>query len=56
MESIILTCIGLCCVGAMLVFPTWKHSRYWGYGPTVSFGCSIMILLFFLFASKALQG
>lgn len=55
LESIILTLIGSCCVGAMIAFPTWRYSRYWGYGPAVSLGCSILILLLFLLLSKALQ-
>ncbi len=42
MGTILLIIIVLMLIGA---FPTWPHSRSWGYGPTGGLGLVLIILL-----------
>jgi hypothetical protein len=34
------------------VFPTWPHSRNWGYGPSGGLGVVLLILLVLLLAGR----
>lgn len=34
------------------VFPTWRHSANWGYGPTGVLGLILVILLVLFFLGK----
>ena len=34
------------------VFPTWPHSRNWGYGPSGGLGLVVLILLILLLMGR----
>ena len=34
------------------VFPTWRHSRSWGYGPSGGMGLVVLVLLVLLLAGR----
>jgi len=33
-------------------FPTWNHSRSWGYGPSGGLGLVLIILLILMFSGR----
>ena len=47
--TILLIIVVLMLVGA---FPTWPHSRGWGYGPSGGIGLVLVILLVLLLLGK----
>jgi len=47
--TIILILLILMLVGA---FPTWPHSRSWGYYPSGGFGLLLLILLFLILTGR----
>lgn len=47
--TILLIVIVLMLVGA---FPTWPHSRSWGYGPSGGLGLVLLILLILLLMGR----
>ena len=47
--TILLIVLVLALVGA---FPTWPHSRSWGYGPSGIVGVVVVILLILLLMGK----
>jgi hypothetical protein len=47
--TILLIIVVLMLVGA---FPTWPHSRGWGYGPSGGLGLVLLILLVLLLLGK----
>ena len=49
MGTILLVVLVLLCVGA---FPTWSHSRSWGYFPSGGLGLIFLILLILIFAGR----
>jgi hypothetical protein len=49
-ETIILLVVILMLVGA---FPTWPHSREWGYYPSGGLGLVLLILLVLFFLRQA---
>lgn len=34
------------------VFPTWPHSRAWGYGPTGLVGLGLIVIIILLFLGR----
>jgi uncharacterized protein DUF3309 len=34
------------------VFPTWNHSRQWGYGPSGGLGLILLIVLILMFSGR----
>ncbi|MDZ4289728.1 MAG: DUF3309 family protein [Prosthecobacter sp.] len=49
MSTILLVILILLLVGA---FPTWPHSKNWGYGPTGGLGLILVIILILLLLGK----
>ena len=49
MGLILLIIVILLLVGA---FPTWPHSRNWGYGPSGGLGLILLILLILLLLGR----
>jgi hypothetical protein len=49
MGTILLIIIVLMLIGA---FPTWSHSRSWGYGPSGGLGLALIILLVFMLLGR----
>ncbi|HYP67343.1 MAG TPA: DUF3309 family protein [Thiobacillaceae bacterium] len=47
--TILLIIVVLLLIGA---FPTWPHSRGWGYGPSGGLGLVLLILLVLLLLGK----
>lgn len=47
--TILLIIVVLMLIGA---FPTWPHSRGWGYGPSGGLGLVLLILLVLLLLGK----
>ncbi|HYR05764.1 MAG TPA: DUF3309 family protein [Gallionella sp.] len=47
--TILLIIVVLLLIGA---FPTWPHSRGWGYGPSGGLGLVLLILLVLLLPGK----
>lgn len=47
--TILLIVVVLLLIGA---FPTWPHSRGWGYGPSGGLGLVLLILLVLLLLGK----
>lgn len=47
--TILLIIVVLMLIGA---FPSWPHSRGWGYGPSGGIGLVLLILLILLFLGK----
>jgi hypothetical protein len=47
--TIILIIVVLLLIGA---FPSWPHSRSWGYGPSSGLGVVLLILLVLLLLGK----
>ena len=47
--TILLVLLILLLVGA---FPTWPHSRNWGYGPSGGVGLVVLILLILLLTGR----
>jgi hypothetical protein len=47
--TILLIIVVLMLIGA---FPTWPHSRGWGYGPSGGIGLVLLILLVLLLLGK----
>lgn len=47
--TILLIIIVLMLIGA---FPTWPHSRSWGYGPSGGLGLVLLILLILLLLGR----
>jgi hypothetical protein len=47
--TILLVIVVLMLIGA---FPTWPHSRSWGYGPTGGIGLVLLILLILVVLGK----
>jgi len=49
MGTILLVILVLMLLGA---FPTWPHSRSWGYGPSGGLGLVIIILLILVLTGR----
>ena len=49
MGTILLVVLVLLCVGA---FPTWRHSRNWGYYPSGGVGVVLLVLLILVLAGR----
>jgi hypothetical protein len=49
MSTILLVILVLLLLG---VFPTWPHSRSWGYGPSGGIGLILIILLVLMLLGK----
>jgi hypothetical protein len=49
MSTILLVIVILLLIGA---FPTWPHSRNWGYGPSGGVGLVVLILLILLLTGR----
>jgi Protein of unknown function (DUF3309) len=49
MSTILLVIVILLLIGA---FPTWPHSRNWGYGPSGGIGLVVLILLILLLTGR----
>ncbi len=49
MMTILLVVLVLMLLGA---FPTWPHSRSWGYGPSGGLGLVVVILLVLLLTGR----
>jgi hypothetical protein len=47
--TILLVILVLMLLGA---FPTWPHSRSWGYGPSGGLGLLVIILLILVLAGR----
>jgi hypothetical protein len=47
--TILLVIVILMLIGS---FPTWPHSRQWGYGPTGGIGLVLLILLILVVLGK----
>lgn len=47
--TILLVILILMLLGA---FPTWGHSRNWGYGPSGGLGLIVLVLVVLLFAGR----
>ncbi|MGH7803479.1 MAG: DUF3309 domain-containing protein [Candidatus Binatia bacterium] len=50
LETIVLVIVILMLVG---VFPSWPHSRSWGYGPSGGLGLVLLILLILMVLRQA---
>ena len=48
--TILLIVLILMLIGA---FPTWPHSRSWGYGPSGGLGLVVIIIICLLYTSDA---
>ena len=49
MSTILIVLVVLMLFGA---FPTWNHSRNWGYGPSGGLGLVLVILLLFMLSGR----
>lgn len=49
MGTILIVILILLLIGA---FPTWPHSRSWGYGPTGGIGLILVVLLILVLLGK----
>jgi hypothetical protein len=49
MATILIVLVVLMLLGA---FPTWNHSRQWGYGPSGGLGLVLVILLILIFSGR----
>jgi uncharacterized protein DUF3309 len=49
MPTILIVVLVLLLLG---VFPTWPHSRKWGYGPSGGLGVVLLIILVLLLAGR----
>ncbi|PXX44035.1 DUF3309 family protein [Undibacterium pigrum] len=49
MSTILLVILVLVLIG---IFPTWPHSRSWGYGPSGVTGLVVIILLILLLTGR----
>ena len=49
MGTILLVIVVLMLLGA---FPTWNHSRSWGYGPSGGLGLVLVVLLILMFSGR----
>jgi hypothetical protein len=49
MASILIVVLVLMLLGA---FPTWGHSRQWGYGPSGGLGLILLIVLILMFSGR----
>jgi hypothetical protein len=49
MTTILIIVMILMLLGA---FPTWSHSRNWGYGPSGGLGLVLVILLILMFSGR----
>ena len=49
MPTILLVVLVLMLLGA---FPTWNHSRQWGYGPSGGLGLILVILLILMLTGR----
>jgi hypothetical protein len=49
MSTILIVLLVLLLLGA---FPTWPHSRSWGYGPSGGLGLVLIILLILLLTGR----
>jgi len=49
MSTILLVILVLVLIG---IFPTWPHSRSWGYGPSGITGLVVVILLVLLLTGR----
>ena len=47
--TVLVVLLVLMLIGA---FPTWKHSRNWGYGPTGGLGVILAVLVVLLLLGK----
>ena len=45
MGTILIVILILMLLGAVGSFPTWGHSRNWGYGPSGGLGLVVLILV-----------
>lgn len=44
--------IVLCVLGLVGVFPTWRYSREWGYGPTGAVGTLLVFIIIFVILGR----
>jgi Protein of unknown function (DUF3309) len=49
MATILIVIVILMLLG---VFPTWNHSRNWGYGPSGGLGLVLVILVILMFSGR----
>jgi hypothetical protein len=49
MGTVLIVLLVLMLLGA---FPTWKHSRSWGYGPSGGLGLVLIVLLILMFSGR----
>ena len=49
MSTILIVLVVLMLLGA---FPTWNHSRNWGYGPSGGLGLVLVILLILMLSGR----
>ncbi|MDO8793875.1 MAG: DUF3309 domain-containing protein [Vicinamibacterales bacterium] len=49
MSTILIVILVLMLLGA---FPTWPHSRSWGYGPSGGLGLVVLILLILILTGR----
>jgi len=49
MSTILLVIVVLLLIGA---FPTWPHSKNWGYGPSGGAGLVLLILIILLLTGR----
>jgi hypothetical protein len=49
MGTVLIVLLVLMLLGA---FPTWNHSRSWGYGPSGGLGVVLIVLLILMFSGR----
>jgi uncharacterized protein DUF3309 len=49
MSSLVIVVLILMLMGA---FPTWNHSKQWGYGPSGGLGLILVIVLILMFSGR----
>ena len=49
MATVLIVIVVLMLLGA---FPTWNHSRQWGYGPSGGLGLVLVIVLVLMFSGR----
>jgi hypothetical protein len=49
MSTILIVLVVLMLLGA---FPTWNHSRNWGYGPSGGLGLVLVVLLILMLSGR----
>jgi hypothetical protein len=49
MATILIVIVVLMLLGA---FPTWNHSRQWGYGPSGGLGLILVVLLILMLSGR----